>query len=66
MPRLLGVIALQLAGIAAVTVGLWWVAPWLGMVWAGVLTILLGLALERRLPTKTEEVGTDVRAPVST
>lgn len=37
---------LELAGITGLSVGLWWLAPWVGMVSAGVGLVLLGLAVD--------------------
>lgn len=37
---------LELAGLAAVAVGLWMLAPWLGVTVAGVGLVVVGLALD--------------------
>jgi hypothetical protein len=39
--------ALQVAGIAALAVGLWWVRPWVGLLALGVGLVLLGVSTER-------------------
>jgi hypothetical protein len=41
------VIVLQVVGLLLVAAGGWMLAPWLGLVLAGVGCVLLGLALER-------------------
>ncbi len=39
--------ALQLAGMAAITVGCFLLAPWLGLIAGGVLLTVVGLSMER-------------------
>lgn len=38
--------ALQLVGVAAITVGCWELAPWLGLMVGGLLVTLVGVALD--------------------
>ena len=42
-------LALQVAGAVALAVGFALLAPWLGLVVAGVLALVFGVALERGL-----------------
>jgi len=64
MVKLLAAVALQLIGLAAVATGLWMLAPWVSLVASGLLIVIIGLALERRLPT-TEREATDARSTVT-
>lgn len=36
----------ELAGIAAIVLGCWVIAPWLGLIVGGLLMILIGVALD--------------------
>jgi membrane protein implicated in regulation of membrane protease activity len=62
MVKLLAAVLIQLLGLGAVAVGLWWLAPWLALVVSGGLAVLMGLALERR--TERQEEETDARSTV--
>jgi hypothetical protein len=37
----------QLVGLILVTIGLWWLRPYLGLLWLGIAAISIGLYIER-------------------